>query len=49
LSKEECQQQVVKEAFKIDIVEVNETTTDKEKFVKIVQEIVEFNRQSAHQ
>jgi len=49
LSKEECRQHVVKEAFKIDIVEVNERTTDKEKFVKIVQEIAEFNRQSAHQ
>jgi len=49
LSKEECRQHVVKEAFKIDIVEVNERTTDKEKFVKIVQEIAKFNRQSAHQ
>jgi len=49
LSKEECRQHVVKEAFKIDIVEVNERTIDKEKLVKIVQEIAKFNCQSAHQ
>jgi len=40
---------VVKGAFKIDIVEVNERKTDKEKLAKIVEEITEFNCQSAHQ
>jgi len=39
---------VVKEAFKIDTVKVNESKTEDEKRAKIVEEIAEFNRQSEH-
>jgi len=46
LSKEECRQDVVKEAFKVSTLEVKDKKKDEDKHVKIVQQIEEFNRLS---
>jgi len=36
LSKKECRQHVLKEAFKFDTIEVNESKRDEEKHAKFV-------------
>jgi len=49
LSKDECRQEVVKEALKCDIFEVNDKKKIEEKHAKVLNEISELNRVSEDQ